>query len=283
MKIEDLFKEKMSNANIKAPENLWNKIENNLNNPPQSPNIDTNAQNIISNASSALNTTLVKTLAISFGVAASAVGGYLIYDNLQQEPISQQTIAQTTPQTQKEIETTFDTTTLIAQKTSPITKQATPETIEYQEITVNDTTTTQIEISETKIEQTITEQPQIKQEPTPTQTPIVENKPAEEPIVTKEENTITPQKEFNPNIKRPNFISPNNDGINDVFRIENLEAYPENEIVIFDQKGRIIFQSAPYNNDWEAANVQQGTYFYKLLIKEGKNKKILNGSITIIL
>jgi hypothetical protein len=53
--------------------------------------------------------------------------------------------------------------------------------------------------------------------------------------------------------------------------------------VIFDQKGRIIFQSAPYNNDWEAANVQQGTYFYKLLIKEGKNKKIFNGSITIIL
>ena len=46
MKIEDLFKEKMSNANITAPENLWNKIENNLNNPPQSPNIDTNDENI---------------------------------------------------------------------------------------------------------------------------------------------------------------------------------------------------------------------------------------------
>lgn len=283
MKIEDLFKEKMSNANITASENLWNKIENNLNNHPQSPNIDTNAQNIISNASSALNTTLVKTLAISFGVAASAVGGYLIYDNLQQEPIPQQTIAQTTPQTQKEIETTFDTTTLIEQKTSPIIEQKTIEAIEHQETSFIDTTTTPIEILETKTEPTITQQPQIKQEPTPSQTPIVENKPAEEPIITKEENTITPQKEFNPNIKRPNFISPNNDGINDVFRIENLEAYPENEIVIFDQKGRIIFQSAPYNNDWEAANVQQGTYFYKLLIKEGKNKKIFNGSITIIL
>ncbi len=33
MKIEDLFKEKMNNASVEAPSNLWNKIQNNLNQP----------------------------------------------------------------------------------------------------------------------------------------------------------------------------------------------------------------------------------------------------------
>jgi gliding motility-associated-like protein len=282
MKIEDLFKEKMSNINVKAPENLWNKIENNLNNAPQSTNIDTNAQNIISNTSSTFSTTL-KVIAVSCGVGAASVGGYLIYDNLQKNDTPQTTIVETKPQLQKEIETTFDTTTLIITKSTPITKQETITTPILSEITPIDTTSMQIEITETKIETKIIEQPQVKHEPAPVKTSIAENKPIEENQIIQEETTPIQEEVFEPKIKRPNFVSPNNDGINDIFRIENLEAYPDNEIIIFNQKGRIIFQSSPYNNDWDAANIEEGTYFYKLLIKEGKNKKIFNGTITIML
>jgi gliding motility-associated-like protein len=281
MNIEELFKEKMSNYNIKAPENLWNKIENNLNQVPQSSNIDTNAQNIITNTSSTLTTTVVKTLAISFGVATSAIGGYLIYDNFQEDTITPQTITETIPQTIIETKATFDTTPIILTKTSPITKQ---ETIEVDIITKDSiinipTTTNPAPIS--KQETIIEETPQTKLEPTPAQAPIVESTPIEETTPIVKEETIIRKEEFNPEIKRPNFVSPNNDGINDIFKIENLESYPDNEIVIFDQRGRIVFTASPYNNDWDASNIEQGTYFYKLLIKEGLNKKIFNGSITI--
>ena len=77
MKIEDLFKETMSNATQKAPDDLWNKIQNNLNQTPQSTNIDTNAQNIITNASSTFSTTLIKVVATTFSIVAASVGGYL--------------------------------------------------------------------------------------------------------------------------------------------------------------------------------------------------------------
>lgn len=283
MRIEDLFKETMSNATQKAPDDLWNKIQNNLNQTPQSTNIDTNAQNIITNASSTFSTTLVKVVATTLSIAAASVGGYLIYDNLKEneEPLPE--ITQTKIETPKKIETTIDSITPIVPKSTPFQKQETIKTETPIEIKTIDTTTTPIPEPQTKQENIIIAPQQTKIESTPTPLQTTENKPTEENITKEEQPVQTKKEEFNPNIRRPNFISPNNDGINDVFRIDNLEAYPENEIVIFDKTGKIIFQAAPYNNDWDAANIQQGTYFYKLLIKEGQNKKIFKGSITIML
>ncbi len=283
MRIEDLFKETMSNAKQNAPDNLWNKIQNNINQVPQSTNINTNAQNIITNTSSTLSTTLIKVVATTLSIAAVSVGGYLIYENQKENEESQPAITQTNIETPKKDETTIDSTTIVFSKSIPIPKQEIEKTETPLEIAPIDTTKTIIQAPQTKQETTIITTEQTKIEPTPTQSQTMENKPIEENIIIKEQ-TPQPKKEaFNPNIRRPNFISPNNDGINDVFRIDNLEAYPENEIIIFDQKGRIVFRAAPYNNDWDAANTPQGTYFYKLLIKEGQNKKIFNGSITIML
>ena len=283
MKIEDLFKETMSKAKQKAPDNLWDKIQNNINQVPQNTNISTNTQNIITNTSSTLSTTLVKVVATTLSIAAASVGGYLIYDNINQNKESQPTITQTKIETPKKIEATIDTTTIIVSQNTPSSKQEIVIKETSIEIAPIDTTTKAIHTPQTKQETTIITPEQPKIELTPTQSQIAENKPTEENIVKEEQPVQTKIEEFNPNIRRPNFVSPNNDGINDVFKIDNLEAYPDNEIVIFDKNGRIVFQAAPYNNDWDAANIQQGTYFYKLLIKEGQNKKIFKGSITIML
>lgn len=283
MKIEDLFKETMSKAKQKAPDNLWNKIQNNINQVPQNTNINTNTQNIITNTSSTLSTTLVKVVATTLSIAAASVGGYLIYDNINQNKEPQPSITQTKIETPKKIETTITPTTIIVSQNTPSPKQEIVIKETSIEITPIDTTTKAIHTPQTKQETAIITPEQPKIEPTPTQSQIAENKPTEENIVKEEQPVQTKIEEFNPNIRRPNFISPNNDGINDVFKIDNLEAYPDNEIVIFDKNGRIVFQAAPYNNDWDAANIQQGTYFYKLLIKEGQNKKIFKGSITIML
>jgi len=76
----------------------------------------------------------------------------------------------------------------------------------------------------------------------------------------------------------PKGISPNNDGLNDVFVIPCLELYPENSIKIFNRYGTLIFQTKTYKNDWNGrANkgfpenpglLPVGTYFYILEISE---------------
>ena len=72
------------------------------------------------------------------------------------------------------------------------------------------------------------------------------------------------------NISIPNIITPNNDGFNDAFVITGLDYYPNSSLNIFDRKGKVIFQSIDYHNDWKAENIIDGTYFYSLIINDGK-------------
>ena len=52
----------------------------------------------------------------------------------------------------------------------------------------------------------------------------------------------------------PNGITPNGDGVNDALVFDvllaNPEKFPDNEIVIFNRGGDIVFEASPYNNDW---------------------------------
>ena len=68
--------------------------------------------------------------------------------------------------------------------------------------------------------------------------------------------------------------SPNGDGINDLFVIENLEAYPGSTLEIFNRWGTKVYESDNYINDWEGISINslnigggdlpEGTYFYHL-------------------
>jgi len=66
----------------------------------------------------------------------------------------------------------------------------------------------------------------------------------------------------------PNLLTPNADSFNDILIIPNLDTYPNNEIVIFNGYGQVIFQASPYYNDWDAtfggSQVPDGTYYYVL-------------------
>ena len=77
----------------------------------------------------------------------------------------------------------------------------------------------------------------------------------------------------------PNGFSPNGDGINDVFYIEGLEKYPNNDIIIFNRWGNEVFSAQPYNNDWNGKSVSgnlkvsgevvvDGTYYFVLNLNE---------------
>ena len=87
----------------------------------------------------------------------------------------------------------------------------------------------------------------------------------------------------------PNAITPNGDGSNDVFTIPILESdptgHPDNEIIIFNRWGDVVYQASPYNNDWAGTHkgqqLPEGTYYFvlRLDISEGE---IMKGKVTIL-
>lgn len=89
-------------------------------------------------------------------------------------------------------------------------------------------------------------------------------------------------------IKPFTYISPNNDGQNDLFYIENIEEYPDNEVHIFNRWGQKLLQIKGYNNEYKAwgsekypITVPSGTYYY-LIDLDGKGKNIVKGFIEVI-
>lgn len=95
---------------------------------------------------------------------------------------------------------------------------------------------------------------------------------------------------INDSLMFPNLISPNGDGINDVFIIRNLvdgQAFPDNELIIYNRNGKRIFYIQDIRSEVEAwdpnkTNTPAGTYFYKF-IGRGPTKTVeFNGSIEIM-
>ncbi len=69
----------------------------------------------------------------------------------------------------------------------------------------------------------------------------------------------------------PNIITPNQDGVNDYFLIKGIEELPW-ELTIYSRWGTQVYYSPDYRNDWQAANLTDGVYFYILSCREAKNE-----------
>lgn len=78
---------------------------------------------------------------------------------------------------------------------------------------------------------------------------------------------------INDNLIFPNVITPNGDGVNDVFVIHNLidgQAFPDNELSIYNRYGKRIYFVQNLRNEsefWDpaATNTPTGTYFYRFI------------------
>lgn len=92
-------------------------------------------------------------------------------------------------------------------------------------------------------------------------------------------------------ISIPAGFSPNADQVGDTFIIENIDQYPNNELIIFNRWGNQVFDASPYTNSnaWDGttqsdglvvgSKVPEGTYFYVLDKGDGSEK--LSGFIVI--
>ncbi|MDF2453371.1 MAG: hypothetical protein K0S26_2875 [Bacteroidota bacterium] len=76
-----------------------------------------------------------------------------------------------------------------------------------------------------------------------------------------------------------NIITPNGDGVNDLFKIKNIEYHPNSSLTIFDRWGRKVFSSSNYANEWKAEGLNDGTYFYILDVPEDKK---YNGFVQVL-
>ena len=79
-------------------------------------------------------------------------------------------------------------------------------------------------------------------------------------------------------------FTPNGDGINDNWYIENIKYYPENEVTVYNIYGNVVYNQKGYNNDWQGtynnAPLPDGTYFY--VFKVGGSGSIIKGSLDIL-
>ena len=70
-----------------------------------------------------------------------------------------------------------------------------------------------------------------------------------------------------------NGFSPNGDGLNDTFKINGLENFPNHELFVYSRWGTQVFTAKGYLNDWEGRwegnDLPEGTYFYVLDDGEG--------------
>lgn len=90
------------------------------------------------------------------------------------------------------------------------------------------------------------------------------------------------------NINPPNAFTPNGDGFNDTWRVlfdEEINEYPQLEVLIFNRWGSLVFQAKPYKNDWNGKNngveLPIGTYYYVIKPHRGGLPNI-SGAVSII-
>lgn len=82
-------------------------------------------------------------------------------------------------------------------------------------------------------------------------------------------------------------VSPNGDGLNDTWQIDNIEEFPKNKVTLFNRWGIKVYETEGYDNaakSWpqpgETAKLQSNTYFY--IIDLGNGAPPLKGWVELI-
>ena len=81
-----------------------------------------------------------------------------------------------------------------------------------------------------------------------------------------------------------NLVTPNGNGKNDTWYIENIESLSTSRVYIYDKRGKEIYFDEDYKNDWNGYfdndELPDGTYYYVISFTD--SDKLYRGSITLL-
>ncbi|WP_017732492.1 gliding motility-associated C-terminal domain-containing protein [Nafulsella turpanensis] len=82
-----------------------------------------------------------------------------------------------------------------------------------------------------------------------------------------------------------NAFSPNQDGLNDTWKIHNLDRnYPDSEVMVYNNWGNQVFYSKGYPSEWDGTFngkvLPPGTYYYTIILND--THEPLRGSLMIV-
>ncbi len=84
-------------------------------------------------------------------------------------------------------------------------------------------------------------------------------------------------------IEESNVMTPNGDNFNDYFKIKELENFPGSQLYIFNRRGKIVYESSDYNDDWNGESCPDGVYYYILRVTDSSSaNEEIKGWVTII-
>ena len=84
-----------------------------------------------------------------------------------------------------------------------------------------------------------------------------------------------------------NLLTPNGDGINDVWEIEEIERFPDCQVYIYNRWGQAVFESRGYTdgNRWDGTKngkkLNADVYFYVIELNDDDNN-VSKGTLTLI-
>jgi gliding motility-associated-like protein len=81
-------------------------------------------------------------------------------------------------------------------------------------------------------------------------------------------------------------FTPNGDGVNDLWFLDGLSNFADNELKIFNRWGSLVYEAKPYQNNWDGHSkkgdpLPSATYYYILKLNDAEGK-VHSGHVTII-
>lgn len=289
MKIDELFKDKLSNAQSEINPDLWQKV-----------------QSRIGSSVSPASQSLWQSLSVASKIAVGSIGALVLgvvalltYNAFTPEetPLAQ-SLSSTDRQEESVVEEIVEENVYVLNPTDPVIreeKQESKDETNIFEVKETPSIKTEGELVRAESVNVIEHKEPVK----PEQNKEIpkQNTPAQTPIKKTEVTTNNTTKTANPehtiaqnkepqqekiNIKIPNFISPNGDGINDCFEIKRIEEYPDNMLIIKDRSGKIVYTKRCYDNSFCGEDCKNGAYIYILQVKVNNQTRSFMGSLTIM-
>ncbi len=77
-----------------------------------------------------------------------------------------------------------------------------------------------------------------------------------------------------------NYFTPNGDGVNDFFRVRNIQQYENHSVEISRLNGQVVFESENFQF-FSGDDLPEGSYRYKIII-ENENTFLLQGYLCLV-